>query len=245
VIPLGARGNGEEVGAMSTTVAEESAMRSRKHFKAKICLVGNPAVGKTSLVRRYVTDAFDDRYLTTVGTKVTKKPVRVADPSQDLDADIDLMIWDTDGGAATSAFRLDQALLGAVGAVIVGDVTRPRTLLVMAELARECAVHLRTGYVNFLFNKVDILPAELRLTLGVRDVLVLHNLDDVPQQFGPILLMPGQSFRLPFAMAASYQFACTAHASGQMSIVVEPHPDSPWARVRWRFSTFLRSGQWS
>jgi hypothetical protein len=94
-------------------------------------------------------------------------------------------------------------------------------------------------------NKVDILPAELRLTLGVRDVLVLHNLDDVPQQFGPILLMPGQSFRLPFAMAASYQFACTAHASGQMSIVVEPNPASPWARVRWRFSTFLRSGQWS
>jgi hypothetical protein len=94
-------------------------------------------------------------------------------------------------------------------------------------------------------NKVDILPPELRLTLGVRDVLVLHNLDDVPQQFGPILLMPGQSFRLPFALAASYQFACTAHASGQMSIVVEPNPASPWARVRWRFSTFLRSGQWS
>jgi len=94
-------------------------------------------------------------------------------------------------------------------------------------------------------NKVEILPAELRLTLGVRDVLVLHNLDDVPQQFGPILLMPGQSFRLPFAMAASYQFACTAHASGQMSIVVEPNPASPWARVRWRFSTFLRSGHWS
>jgi hypothetical protein len=94
-------------------------------------------------------------------------------------------------------------------------------------------------------NKVEILPAELRLTLGVRDVLVLHNLDDVPQQFGPILLMPGQSFRLPFAMAASYQFACTAHVSGQMSIVVEPNPASPWARVRWRFGTFLRSGQWS
>ena len=94
-------------------------------------------------------------------------------------------------------------------------------------------------------NTVGILPAERRLTLGVRDVLVLHNLDDVPQQFGPILRMPGQSFRLPFAMAASYQFACTAHASGQMSIVVEPNPASPWARVRWRFSAFLRSGHWS
>ena len=130
--------------------------------------------------------------------------------------------------------------------------------LVVAGLAWVAATPIRSPTRDQLFeipkgtwarrmagNKVEILPAELRLTLGVRDVLVLHNLDDVPQQFGPILLMPGQSFRLPFAMAASYQFACTAHASGQMSIVVEPNPDSPWARVRWRFSTFLRSGQWS
>ena len=81
---------------------------------------------------------------------------------------------------------------------------------------------------------VEILPSEIRLTLGVRDVLLLRNLDDVPQIFGPTLMMPGQSFRLPFAQAASYQFACSAHASGQMTVVVEPQPLSPWARLRWR-----------
>src|ERR1700738_3772799 len=47
-------------------------------------------------------------------------------------------------------------------------------------------------------NKVEILPAEIRLTLGYKDILVLKNLDDVPQVFGPVLMMPGQSFRLPF-----------------------------------------------
>ena len=83
-------------------------------------------------------------------------------------------------------------------------------------------------------NKVEILPSRIRLTLGLRDILVLKNLDDVPQVFGPILMMPGQSFRLPFAVAADYQFACTAHASGQMTIIVEPKPESPWARVWWR-----------
>ena len=72
------------------------------------------------------------------------------------------------------------------------------------------------------------------LTLGVRDTLVLKNLDDVPQIFGPTLMMPGQSFRLPFALASSYQFACTAHASGQMTVIVEEFPASPWARLRWR-----------
>ncbi|MCC2658315.1 MAG: hypothetical protein K0Q76_3423 [Panacagrimonas sp.] len=77
-------------------------------------------------------------------------------------------------------------------------------------------------------------PERIRLVLGVNDVLVLRNQDDVPHQFGPALMMPGQSFRLPFTTASEFQFACTAHASGQMVIVVDPHPDTPWARLRWR-----------
>lgn len=86
-------------------------------------------------------------------------------------------------------------------------------------------------------DKVEILPAQIRLTLGVRDVLLLRNLDDVPQVFGPTIMMPGQSFRLPFEVASSYTFACTAHVSGQMTIIVEPQPLSPWARLRWRAIT--------
>jgi hypothetical protein len=82
-------------------------------------------------------------------------------------------------------------------------------------------------------DPIEILPDHIRLTLGVRDVLLLKNLDDVPQIFGPTLMMPGQSFRLPFGMAAEYSFACTAHASGQMTIVVEPFPETLWARLCW------------
>lgn len=83
-------------------------------------------------------------------------------------------------------------------------------------------------------EKVEILPAHIRLTLGVEDVLLLRNRDDVPQTFGPTLMMPGQSFRLPFEVASTYSFACTAHASGQMTIIVDPAPTTPWARLRWR-----------
>ena len=92
-------------------------------------------------------------------------------------------------------------------------------------------------------NQVEILPSEIRLTLGIRDVLVLKNLDDVPQVFGPALMMPGQSFRLPFEAPSSYQFACTAHASGQLTVTVEPHPESPWARLRWRVNALLTSAR--
>lgn len=94
-------------------------------------------------------------------------------------------------------------------------------------------------------EKLEILPDTISLTLGANDVLLLRNLDDVPQVFGPALIMPGQSFRLPFEVASSYGFACTAHASGQMSIIVEPNPATPWARIRWRFNTVLRSQRWS
>ena len=83
-------------------------------------------------------------------------------------------------------------------------------------------------------DKVEILPAQIRLTLGLNDVLLLRNLDDVPQVFGPTLMMPGQSFRLPFEQAASYNFACTAHASGQMTILVEDEPVMPWSKIHWR-----------
>jgi hypothetical protein len=89
-------------------------------------------------------------------------------------------------------------------------------------------------------NKVEILPSRVFLTLGIRDVLLLKNLDDVPQIFGPTLMMPGQSFRLPFEVASSYQFACTAHASGQMTVVVDEQPDTPWRRLRWRTRRIFR-----
>ncbi len=87
---------------------------------------------------------------------------------------------------------------------------------------------------------IEILPNRIHLTVGLKDILVLRNLDEVPQLFGPTLMMPGQSFSLPFERAAEYQFACTAHASGQMTIIVEPNPDTPWARLIWRVRALTR-----
>jgi hypothetical protein len=83
-------------------------------------------------------------------------------------------------------------------------------------------------------EKLEILPSEIRLILGIRDVLVLKNSDDVPHMFGPTLLMPGQTLRLPFSVPSENQFACTAHANGQLTILVEEEPSSPWARLKWR-----------
>ena len=88
---------------------------------------------------------------------------------------------------------------------------------------------------------IDLLPSEIHLTLGIQDVLVLKNRDDVPQMFALVLIMPGQSFRLPFGVASRYQFACSAHLSGQLTVVVEPAPMPGWPRLKWRARAMLNS----
>lgn len=84
-------------------------------------------------------------------------------------------------------------------------------------------------------DKLEILPDRIDLTLGLNDRLLLKNHDEVPQQFGPVLIMPGQSFRLPFEVASTYGFVCTAHASGQMSVVVAATPEPGWETLQWRW----------
>jgi hypothetical protein len=84
---------------------------------------------------------------------------------------------------------------------------------------------------------LEILPQTIRLTLGLNDVLVLRNSDEAPHIFGPALIMPGQTFRLPFSQASTYSFQCTAHANGQLNVIVEPEPAPGWKRLRWRLGS--------
>src|SRR2546422_11620892 len=69
-------------------------MTKQKQLKSKICLVGDKAVGKTSLIRRYTINMFDEEYLTTIGTHVTKKEARILMPEYDLLVDLGMTIWD-------------------------------------------------------------------------------------------------------------------------------------------------------
>jgi len=57
----------------------------------KICLLGAPAVGKTSLARRFVFSTFSDKYHSTIGVKIDKKSIVVDD------MDVNLIIWDVQG----------------------------------------------------------------------------------------------------------------------------------------------------
>jgi hypothetical protein len=89
-------------------------------------------------------------------------------------------------------------------------------------------------------DKREVLPSEIDLLTDIHNVLLLKNSDDVPQMFGPTLLMPGQTLRIPFTRASQNSFACTAHASGQLLVVVEEAPSWPWSRLSWRVRQMFR-----
>lgn len=84
-----------------------------------------------------------------------------------------------------------------------------------------------------------ILPQTIHLTLGLNDVLVLKNLDAAPHIFGPTLIMPGQSFSLPFSAPSTYSFECSAHADGTLNVIVAPEPTPGWERLRWRWRNLM------
>lgn len=125
---------------------------------------------------------------------------------------------------------------------LVCDALLLMALIPVQYKSREELFEIPTGtWANRMAgNKVEILPQEVHLALGVRDMLVLRNLDTVPQMFGPTLIMPNQSFKLPFELASDYQFACTAHISGQMTVIVDPEPTLGWPRLQWRTKTLVR-----
>ena len=95
-------------------------MEQRQYIR-KVCLIGDGAVGKTSLVRRYVLDVFGDDYISTFGAKVSKKVMTFDD------VELTLMIWDI-LGQKNGASMHSAYFSGANGALVVCDGTRPETL---------------------------------------------------------------------------------------------------------------------
>jgi small GTP-binding protein len=115
----------------------------------KICMLGAFAVGKTSLVRRYVDSIFSDAYLTTVGVKIDKRSLVVAG------REVTLILWDVAGEDDVSTVRTSY-LRGTAGYFLVVDGTRGATLDVARSL--RARTEAEVGAVPFvvLVNKLDV-----------------------------------------------------------------------------------------
>ena len=139
--------------------------------------------------------------------------------------------------ARTRRRRIIEIVAGAIFTALVFVAMWPVTFDSREELFE---IPKGTWARRMAGEKREILPSEIHLVVGIHNVLTLKNSDDVPQIFGPTLLMPGQVLRIPFTRPSENFFACTAHASGQLIVVVEAAPIWPWNRLSWRFRRMLR-----
>ena len=118
-------------------------------IQKKVCLVGVPAVGKTSLARRFVEGVFSDAYLTTIGVTISRREVEVEGRT------VRLVIWDIAGDDAYSPIDLSY-LRGASGILLVADGTRPATLDRAAELRDAAAAEHGERATVLALNKADL-----------------------------------------------------------------------------------------
>jgi small GTP-binding protein len=118
-------------------------------LQKKICMLGSFAVGKTSMVRRYVQSIYSDVYQTTVGVKVDKKTLQLDS------AEVTLVLWDIYGEDEFQKMRWTY-LRGASGYLLVADGTRRATLEKAVDLERK--VREEVGELPFVFvvNKSDL-----------------------------------------------------------------------------------------
>ena len=140
--------------------------------------------------------------------------------------------------ARRGRLRLFSIVAGAIFAAVLLAAMWPVTFTSQEELFE---IPKGTWARRMAGEKREILPSQIHLIVGIHNVLLLKNSDDVPQIFGPTLLMPGQTLRIPFTRPSENYFNCTAHASGQLLVSVEAAPTWPWSRLTWRMQWMLRT----
>ena len=118
-------------------------------LQRKLCMLGGFAVGKTSLVRRFVHSVFSDTYLTTVGVKIDKKTVELAGKT------VNLILWDLAGEDDLASLRMTY-LRGAAGYLLIADGTRPATLDVAVSLNQRVEAEFGKLPFALLLNKSDL-----------------------------------------------------------------------------------------
>jgi len=124
--------------------------------RLKVCMVGDEAVGKTSLIRRYVYSMYDEAYIRTVGTMVSKREIELPE----IGYTASLIIWDIMGRKDFIDLFKDAYFKHVRGVLAVFDLTRPRTLESLKEWIGGIKSSVGEVPTYILANKQDIRPKD-------------------------------------------------------------------------------------
>ena len=136
---------------------------TKKSIALKIVTAGDGGVGKTTLLHRYVENKFLFDTKMTIGVGFFQKYVNVGNLE-----DISLQLWDF-GGEEHFRLFLDSYMLGASGAILMFDLTRPKTLNKLDDWVKIIQKHEKDIPIMFLGGKLD-----LEEFIGVTDDLTLE-----------------------------------------------------------------------
>ncbi|HYM40167.1 MAG TPA: Rab family GTPase [Thermoplasmata archaeon] len=125
-------------------------------MKLKVCMAGEAMVGKTSLIRRYVLDEYEDRYTATLGTKITKRNLAAKDPRTGEPLDINLILWDIMGTPTLRDLLKEAYYHGAHGILGVADITRKETLRELDAWSRSIQTVAGSVPTYVVVNKADL-----------------------------------------------------------------------------------------
>lgn len=124
-------------------------------LKAKIGLVGDQKVGKTSLIRRYVLDQFSDKHIRTIGAKVSKKQVYL-DFHEGKAVRVDMTVWDIIGERHLAELHMKEYYVGVQGILVVIDITRRKTLAGVEDWLSSVLDVTGEVPIHLLVNKCDL-----------------------------------------------------------------------------------------
>ena len=143
------------VGVIRTPGDGHDVAAEPKRIKVKVCLVGEHGVGKTSLIRRYVLDEFDDRYVVTLGAKVSKREMTFALGARG-DIHMDMTVWDIMGSKGFRELLREAYFHGAQGILAACDITRYDTLTDLDEWIEAVFRTVKPIPIVFAVNKADL-----------------------------------------------------------------------------------------
>ena len=190
---------------------EDIAAEGQQHLikmAKKVVLIGDPAVGKTSLIKKYVQDVFDDRYLNTIGAKVMKKNVGVKHAKTGDIVDLKLILWDIAGQETFSTVKRAY-YKGASGAVVVCDVTR-----------RETMEHMHKWIEN-LFDVSGVVPVYILVNKSDLEKQAAFTLEEVKKEF-----LPYEAPILPSSAKTGHNVELVFHELGKSITVQGESPDA-------------------
>lgn len=121
-------------------------------------MLGSLAVGKTSLVRRFVYNKFEEKYLSTIGVQISEKTLPpIKNDATETFEQIRFIIWDI---ALVDKFDdvIKNYFRGAHGAIVVFDVTRSQTLDEIDNYVKPFLTMNPKSKLILVGNKIDLIP---------------------------------------------------------------------------------------